>query len=71
MPAHTIDWEAVHRRLAVVAAAMSGGFDPGPQESRRILEARARAAARPPVRLDAAERIEILTFSLEIGRAHV
>lgn len=64
MQARTIDWEAIHRRLAVASAAISGGFDPGPEQSRRILDTRARAAARPPVRPDEAERIEILTFSL-------
>jgi purine-binding chemotaxis protein CheW len=64
MQPRTIDWEAIHRRLAVAAAAIAGGLDPGPQASRRILEARARAAAKPPVKPDEAERIEVLAFSL-------
>jgi purine-binding chemotaxis protein CheW len=64
MKARTIDWEAIHRRLAVTAAAISGGLDPGPEEARRVLEARARVAARPPVNPDEAERLEVLTFSL-------
>jgi purine-binding chemotaxis protein CheW len=62
--AHTIDWDAIHGRLALSAAAMSGGFKHGPEEARRILEARARAAARPPVKADDAERLEVLAFSL-------
>lgn len=64
MQAHTIDWEAIHRRLAVAAGAISGGLDHGPEEARRILEKRARAAARPPVKPDDAERLEVLAFSL-------
>ena len=64
MQARTIDWEAIHRRLAVTAAAISGGLDHGPEETRRILEVRARAAARPPVKPDDAERLQVLAFSL-------
>lgn len=64
MPARTIDWAAIHRRLAVASGAISGGLDPGPEEARRILEQRARAAARPPAKPDDAERIEVLAFSL-------
>lgn len=64
MPAPTIDWDAIHRRLAVAAAAVSGELRHGAEEARRILEARARAAARPPAKPDDAERIEVLTFSL-------
>jgi purine-binding chemotaxis protein CheW len=64
MQARTIDWEAIHRRLAVAAAAISGGLDRGPAEIRRILEARARVAAKPPIKPDDAERLQILAFSL-------
>ncbi|MCX6546384.1 MAG: chemotaxis protein CheW [Acidobacteria bacterium] len=60
----TIDWDAIHRRLALSAAAISGGFKHGPEETRRILETRARAAARPPAKTDDAERLEVLAFSL-------
>ena len=64
MPERTIDWEGVHRRLAVAAAAISGGRGLHPEETRLILETRARAAAKPPVRPDDAERLEVLAFSL-------
>jgi len=64
MEARTIDWEAIHRRLAVAAAVISGGLARGPEESRRILEGRARAAARPPVKPDDGERLEVLAFSM-------
>ncbi len=64
MQASTIEWEAIHRRLAVATAAISGSLDHGPEEARRILAARARAAARPPAKPDDAERLEVLAFSL-------
>jgi purine-binding chemotaxis protein CheW len=64
MAERTIDWDAIHRRLAVVAAAISGGLAQNPEETRRILEVRAREAARPQETPDDAERIEILAFSL-------
>jgi purine-binding chemotaxis protein CheW len=59
-----IDWDAIHRRLATAASAISGGLGYGPEEARRILEARARAAAKPPAKPDGAERLEILGFSM-------
>jgi purine-binding chemotaxis protein CheW len=64
MQARNIDWEVIHRRLAAASAAISEGLHHGPEETRRILEARARAAAKPPVEPDDAERLEVLTFSL-------
>ncbi len=64
MPGQTIDWEGIHRRLAVTAAAISGGLDHGLEEARGILETRARAAARPPAGPDDAERLEVLAFTL-------
>ncbi len=64
MPASTIDWQAIHRRLAAAADASSAGFHQGPEETQRILEARARAAAKPAVKPDDAVRLEILAFAL-------
>jgi purine-binding chemotaxis protein CheW len=64
MQPHVIDWDAIHDRLAVAEAAISGGLQHGPEETRRILEARARAAAKPPVKPDDAQRLEILAFCL-------
>src|SRR5450759_498339 len=64
MPSCAIDWEAIHRRLAVAAMGISEGFEHGPDEIRRILQARARAAAKPPVMPDDAERLQVLAFSL-------
>ena len=64
MQPRVIDWEAIHCRLAVAAAAISGGLQHGPEETRRILAARARVAARPTVKPDDAQRLEILAFCL-------
>ena len=64
METHAIDWNAIHRRNAALSVSVSGIFDPGPEEARRILQARARAAAKPPARPDETERIEILAFTL-------
>jgi purine-binding chemotaxis protein CheW len=64
MQTRQIDWEAIHRRLAVSAAAIAGGIDHGAEEIRRVLDARARAAAKPPARPDDRERLEVLAFAL-------
>ena len=64
MAPRTIDWQSIHRRLAVAEAAISGALTPGPDDVRRILEARARAAAKPPEQPDHVIRLDILTFSL-------
>ncbi|MGA2974812.1 MAG: chemotaxis protein CheW [Spirochaetia bacterium] len=64
MQARTIDWEAIHRRLEVTAAAISGGLSHDPEQVRRVLEIRARAAARPSVTPDDVERLEVLAFFL-------
>jgi len=64
LPAPSIDWQAIHRRLAGAAAAISDGTERAPAEIRRILEARARAAAKPPARPDQTEQLEVLGFSL-------
>ena len=64
MPTQTIDWEAIHRRIATASAAISGQCLHDPAETRRILEARANRIATPPVQPADEDRVEILTFSL-------
>jgi len=64
MLTRTIDWESIHRRLAIVGEAISGTSHAGPDETHRILEARARRAAQPSVEPDQADQIEILAFTL-------
>lgn len=58
------DWNAIRNRLAALAESVSGGFEPDPEETKRILRARARAAAKPPAKPDDTERLEILAFTL-------
>ncbi len=64
MGSHLVDWEAIHRRLAIATAAVSGNVGIGEADSRRILEARARTLAKTPARPDEGEQLEILGFSL-------
>ncbi|CAK0740019.1 purine-binding chemotaxis protein CheW [Gammaproteobacteria bacterium] len=59
-----IDWESIRRRLATVAAGISGHLEQSPDEVRRILEARARKAAQTPTKPDETQHLEILGFSL-------
>ncbi len=60
----TINWDAIHRRLATAAAGISGVLDHSPEEVRRVLESRAREAAKAPPKPDDAHHLEILGFSL-------
>jgi purine-binding chemotaxis protein CheW len=64
LSARIIDWTAIHRRLAATAAVLSGSSEDDPEQVRRILEARARAAAAPAAVPDGAEHLEVLGFSL-------
>lgn len=52
----TIDWEAVHRRLAASAAAISGDLERDAEQIRIVLEQRARAAAKPASTEEVGER---------------
>ena len=60
-----IDWEAIHRRLEAVNAAIQHAAAPDPEETRRALMERAQALCRPsgPER-GAGETIEVLEFQL-------
>jgi len=64
MQSRDIDWEAIHRRVAIASAAVAGRIDHGPEVTRRVLETRARAAAKPPAVPDDTECLEVLAFSL-------
>jgi purine-binding chemotaxis protein CheW len=64
MNSRSIDWEAIHQRLSVTAAAISGGARHGPDEVHRVLEMRARSAAHPPAKADDAEKLEVLAFTI-------
>jgi len=60
----SIDWNVIHNRIAAFAGSADRGFEPGPEETRRILQARARKAAQPPEGPDLTERLEVLGFTL-------
>src|SRR5579859_8008990 len=64
MSTKTFDWEAIHRRAAAATTASSGDLVHRPDDVRRILEARARAAARPGAAPDDRARIEVIAFTL-------
>ena len=64
MPDQVFDWESIRRRLAATASAIAELPGSDPQAERRILEARARALAKPPPRPDDVERLEVLAFTL-------
>jgi purine-binding chemotaxis protein CheW len=77
MESRTINWQTIYHRLDVTSVAIAGELNHGPEETRRTLEARARAAAKPPAKPDNAVRVEVLTFSLasenyavETGHVH-
>ncbi len=62
--APSIDWNAIHQRLATATAGIAGVLDHGPEEVRRILDTRARTVAKVPPQQDNVAHLEILAFSL-------
>lgn len=61
----TIDWRAVHRRLDAARAVTERAWTPDPEETQRVLKARAQALAREPGKVEAAdERLEVVEFLL-------
>ena len=60
-----INWQEVRERLARIDTAITGGVRLSPERARAVMEERARALARVPPRApNAAEVIEVVTFSL-------
>jgi purine-binding chemotaxis protein CheW len=60
-----VDWRDIARRMAAASAAIERGWTPPPEETQRILKARAQALAREPVQAEAAnERLEVVEFLL-------
>ena len=60
-----IDWREVHRRLDAARAAGKRARTPDPEETKRVLKARAQALARQPGQAEAAgEHIEVVEFVL-------
>ncbi|MFZ2444828.1 MAG: chemotaxis protein CheW [Syntrophobacteraceae bacterium] len=59
-----IDWKAIHRRLEGINAAIARGFSPSPEESKKILKARADQLARQSGEAQVGEVIEVVEFML-------
>lgn len=60
-----IDWHEVKQRLEVARVAIERAWAPSPEETRRILQTRARALGRAPEPMETAgERIEVVEFLL-------
>jgi len=60
-----IDWNEVRQRLEIARAAIEHAASPDPEETRRILKARAQALGRKPDPTEAIdERIEVVEFIL-------
>lgn len=61
----SVDWREVARRLEAARAAIERVWAPSPEETQRILKARAQALAREPEPAEAAgEHIEVVEFLL-------
>lgn len=64
-----VNWRDIARRMAAVRAAIERGSTPPPEETQRILKARAQALALEPVQAEAAnERLEVVEFLLAYER---
>lgn len=59
-----VDWSEVRRRLDAARAAAGRAWTPDPDETRRVLKARARALAREPEQAQAADSLELVEFLL-------
>ena len=64
-----VDWRDIERCMTAARAAIERGSTPPPEETQRILKARAQALAREPVPEEAADaRIEVVEFLLAYER---
>ncbi|MDP2030745.1 MAG: chemotaxis protein CheW [Thiobacillus sp.] len=65
----SVDWRDIERRMAATRAAIKRGWTPPPEETQRILKARAQTLAREPAPEEAADaRIEVVEFLLAYER---
>jgi purine-binding chemotaxis protein CheW len=64
METRSVDWEALRLKLADAAASIEKDSGQDPKTTRGILEARARAAARPPEKRDDSQSLSVLAFTL-------
>ena len=64
-----VDWREIERRLEAARAAIERAWAPTPEETQRILKARAQALAQEPVLAEAADEcIEVVEFLLAYER---
>ena len=63
-----IDWPGVRERLARAHAATAAALELPPERVRALMDARARALARPPAPREAAGVHDVLTFALGVER---
>lgn len=60
-----IDWSEIHHRIEAANTAIEGGWEPTPEEKKRVLRMRAKALAQVPKREDeAGASIEVVEFLL-------
>ncbi len=59
-----VDWAELRRRVEAAGHALAGASAPSPERARQVLEARARALARPAAAPTAGDTLELLTFVL-------
>jgi purine-binding chemotaxis protein CheW len=64
METRSVDWEALRQKLADATASIENDSGQDPETVSGILEARARAAAKPPEKRDDAKALSVLAFSL-------
>ena len=59
-----IDWNAIHRRLEAINAAITNGYSPSTEDRKKILRARADLLAQPSGEGLDREAIEVIEFML-------
>ena len=59
-----IDWSAIHRRIEAIGTSITKGFSPGPEDTKRILRARADLLARQSSGEQARDTLEVVEFML-------
>jgi len=61
----TIEWSDIHRRLEIGREAIERGFEPTPEEKKRILKNRAKSLARQPEKEeDPGKQLQVVEFLL-------
>lgn len=61
----SVDWEAMHRRMESLRRILDEAWAPSPEETRRVLQARATELARPSAESAAQHRqLELIEFTL-------